>query len=356
MSSTFRPVLLEQLRHGEHRADAHLVGLAAGDGVAAEDEQRREAERLCAVARHHQRGRRAVGQLRRVAGRDAALAALVSNDRRQLRRALRASCRAGCTRRDRRSASSSPTFSPVFLSSTARRTCIGASSSLKNPSCCALAIRCWLTSEYSSCASRRDAVALRHDFGRVAHGHVERRARARATHGLGELSRSIIVIDSTPPPMAASTPSCSTMCAACTIACSPELQKRLTVTPAVVTGKPARSARDARDVVAGGAVRLAAAEDDLLDLRRDRAPATLPSTWRIACAARSSGRVMLNEPRSDLASGVRELATMTASLTAAIVTRRRYLRLGLALLIAKCKLLIGLFNCLQSAVSPEPES
>ena len=31
-------------------------------------------------------------------------------------------------------------------------------------------------------------------------------------------------------------------------------------------------------------------------------------------AARSSGRVMLNEPRNDLASPVRELATTTASL------------------------------------------
>ena len=31
------------------------------------------------------------------------------------------------------------------------------------------------------------------------------------------------------------------------------------------------------------------------------------------CAARSSGRVMLNDPRWDLASGVRLLATMTAS-------------------------------------------
>jgi hypothetical protein len=31
------------------------------------------------------------------------------------------------------------------------------------------------------------------------------------------------------------------------------------------------------------------------------------------CAARSSGRVMLNEPRNDFASPVRELATTTAS-------------------------------------------
>src|SRR5689334_7270754 len=32
------------------------------------------------------------------------------------------------------------------------------------------------------------------------------------------------------------------------------------------------------------------------------------------CAARSSGRVRLNEPRNDLARGVRELATITTSL------------------------------------------
>jgi hypothetical protein len=32
------------------------------------------------------------------------------------------------------------------------------------------------------------------------------------------------------------------------------------------------------------------------------------------CAARSSGRVMLNDPRKDFASAVRELVTTTASL------------------------------------------
>src|SRR6266508_436129 len=42
----------------------------------------------------------------------------------------------------------------------------------------------------------------------------------------------------------------------------------------------------------------------------------LPSTSRIAWPARSSGRVMVKEPRCDLASGVRELATTTASLMA----------------------------------------
>src|ERR1700732_2576034 len=37
------------------------------------------------------------------------------------------------------------------------------------------------------------------------------------------------------------------------------------------------------------------------------------TSW-MQCAASSSGRVRLNDPRNDLASAVRELATMTASL------------------------------------------
>src|SRR5213594_3666282 len=41
---------------------------------------------------------------------------------------------------------------------------------------------------------------------------------------------------------------------------------------------------------------------------------TLPRTSLMQWAVKSSGRVRLNEPRNDLASGVRELATMTASL------------------------------------------
>jgi hypothetical protein len=36
-------VALEQARHREHRADAHLVGLAAGGDEAAEDAERLQA-------------------------------------------------------------------------------------------------------------------------------------------------------------------------------------------------------------------------------------------------------------------------------------------------------------------------
>ncbi len=68
MSATFSPWRLEQARHGEDGADAHLVRLAARDREAAEDAERLDAAlgRLGAV--HHHAGRRAVGELRRVAG------------------------------------------------------------------------------------------------------------------------------------------------------------------------------------------------------------------------------------------------------------------------------------------------
>jgi hypothetical protein len=51
-----------------------------------------------------------------------------------------------------------------------------------------------------------------------------------------------IVIDSMPPPITASAPSFSTMCAATATALSPDEQKRLTVEPGTWTGRPAMTA------------------------------------------------------------------------------------------------------------------
>src|SRR5207245_6883443 len=56
-------------------------GLAARDGEAPEDQLGPDAEGLGAVHRHQQRGRGPVGELRRVAGGDAARAALVEDGR-----------------------------------------------------------------------------------------------------------------------------------------------------------------------------------------------------------------------------------------------------------------------------------
>src|SRR5690606_37758428 len=62
------PGPLQQLGHREHRADAHLVGLAAGDRVAAEHAQRRDAPARRGRGRHQHGGRGAVGELAGVAG------------------------------------------------------------------------------------------------------------------------------------------------------------------------------------------------------------------------------------------------------------------------------------------------
>ena len=55
-------------------------------------------------------------------------------------------------------------------------------------------------------------------------------------------------------------------CAASAMDCSPELQKRLMLSPAVRYGQPARSAIGARDVAPGGALAEGRAHDHVLDL------------------------------------------------------------------------------------------
>src|SRR4029453_11461435 len=133
------------------------------------------------------------------------------------------------------------------------------------------------------------------------------------THGFGLLARSIIVIDSTPPPITTSTPSLRMWLAASAMAFSPEEQTRLMVTPATLTGRPARTA-------ATRAMLWPWAPCGWPQPRMTSSTSffsswgALPSTSLQPCAARSDGSVMLNEPRCDLASGVRELATTTASL------------------------------------------
>jgi hypothetical protein len=66
-------VPFEQAGHGEDRADAHFVGLAAGDREAAEDPERGKAAPFGVLGLHHHAGRRAVGELAGVAGGDDAV-------------------------------------------------------------------------------------------------------------------------------------------------------------------------------------------------------------------------------------------------------------------------------------------
>src|SRR5215831_10557890 len=139
--------------------------------------------------------------------------------------------------------------------------------------------------------------------------------------GFGSLSRLAIVIDSTPPPIMTSAPSWMMWFAAYAIDCRPEEQKRFSVSPAIETGRPARIAATRAMLwpcePCGWPQPMITSSTSL-----GSSCGTLPRTSLMVCAVKSSGRVMLNEPRNDLASGVRELATMTASLMKTSFYRR----------------------------------
>src|SRR5262245_39872307 len=145
--------------------------------------------------------------------------------------------------------------------------------------------------------------------------------------GFGLLSRSIMVMDSTPPPIITSTPSLMMWLAASAMAFRPEEQKRLMVSPPTLTGRPARMAATRAMLWPWAPCgwpqpRMTSSTSFLSSW------GALPSTSVMQCAARSDGSVMLNEPRWDLGGGVRGLATTTASLMAdpLLGSRARILR------------------------------
>src|SRR6202050_5582548 len=117
----------------------------------------------------------------------------------------------------------------------------------------------------------------------------------------------------TPPPPAASTPSLIIWWAATVIACKPEEQKRLMVVPATDAGSPASMA-EVRAIFWPCAPWGWAQPRTKSSISFASSFGVLSKTSLMQCAARSSGRVRLKDPRKDLARGVRELATTTASL------------------------------------------
>src|SRR5678815_2882528 len=118
-------------------------------------------------------------------------------------------------------------------------------------------------------------------------------------------------MDSTPPATITGTRSTSTRCAAMAIVCSPEEQKRLTVTPAAVTGRPARSAiwrAMLPPVVPSGRAQPMRTSSTSAGSIRARSTAA-----RTAWAPSVAPWVMLRAPRQDFARPVRAVETMTAS-------------------------------------------
>ena len=152
-------------------------------------------------------------------------------------------------------------------------TFIGAISPAKKPSCCARAVRCWLSKRIFILRLAADLIALRDHFGRVAHHHVDARhvlfhARIRIA-----IARAVSEMLSVPPPMAASTPSLMISCAAIAIACRPEEQNRLTVVAGHGHREPGQHRGHARDVHRPAARAAARSPEPHLRFRRDRARA-----------------------------------------------------------------------------------
>src|SRR5439155_654828 len=96
-------------------------------------------------------------------------------------------------------------------------------------------------------------------------------------------------------------------------AISPEKKNRLTVIAAVVTGSPAHIAESRATFCPCGPCGCPQPRTTS-SISFGSSCGVLRRTSLMQCAAKSSGRVILKEPRKDLARAVRELATTTASL------------------------------------------
>src|SRR5580704_12625134 len=96
------------------------------------------------------------------------------------------------------------------------------------------------------------------------------------------------------------------------MAWSPDEQNRFTVVAATDTGKPASNA-DTRATFDPCAPCGCAQPRMTSSISAAFSDGVLRNTSWMQCTARSSGRVMLKEPRNDFARAVRELATTTAS-------------------------------------------
>ncbi len=130
-----------------------------------------------------------------------------------------------------------------------------------------------------------------------------------------------MLIDSAPPAMMMSAPPERMRSAAMAIACSPEEQKRLMVTPGTESGRPARSA----------AMRAMFMPDSASGMAQPRITSSISSgamagyfssKRRMTVAARSSGRVLRKLPRGALPTGVRRQSTITASISVRSVPER----------------------------------
>src|SRR5713101_3028138 len=111
------------------------------------------------------------------------------------------------------------------------------------------------------------------------------------------------------------------------MACKPDEQNRLMVVPATEVGSPASIAAIRAMLWPCGPCGCAQ-PSATSSISLGSSFGVLCNTSLMQCAASSSGRAILNEPRKDLVSAVRELATTTASLISTPLLRSRTLVLA----------------------------
>jgi hypothetical protein len=119
------------------------------------------------------------------------------------------------------------------------------------------------------------------------------------------------LMDSSPPATMIGTRSTITRCAASAMACMPDEQKRLTVMPAVVTGRPARSAAW-RAMFCPAAPSGSAQPMTTSSTSPGSSPARL-TACAMTCPPIAAPCVLLNAPRYARPIGVRAVDTITAS-------------------------------------------
>src|SRR5712691_4651764 len=256
----------EELRHREDRTDPHLLGRAAGDREAAEDELGPDAELLRALHGHHERGARAVGELGGVARGHRALTALLVEVRRERQETLQR--RVGAV-------TLVLVAVPLFLADDLARLLV--EDAARDVHRCKLLLEEALPlgagrpllaeQSVAVLGLAADLVALGDDLGRIAHHHVDprivllhprvRRAvplghrdrlDAAADHDVGAVVDDVVGRDRD--------------------RLEPRGAEAVHREATDAHREPGADRRDARDVVALRAVGLAAAENHVLDLRR----------------------------------------------------------------------------------------
>src|SRR6266481_1858057 len=255
---------LQQLRNGEDRTDAHFIRIASGNLEAAKNELVRNAQLIGALAGHQQRDRSSIRELRRVSCRYASLAAGLIKMRLQSQQAFEGSIRTVALVFICVDFFFADDLAGLFIEQGFRR---AHGSDLALEKSLLLRPRCPLLAQKRIFVLRlaADFVALGHYFSRIAHHHVQPR-HFFLQHGIG----AAVALRHADAFHAAAHRRVGPFMDDLVRRHGNGVQSRgaeaVDGGSANRSGQTGQHGRDARDVVALGTMRLAAAQNDIFDL------------------------------------------------------------------------------------------